>query len=105
MTRVSKKAPTDASAARASIEALAALGLHAGQGVRFRKVAGGRWIVGTVTGREPDGSLGLHDGRGRRRSIAVERVEVQVAGPRGGKVWESLAEHAGQDEQLEMFNL
>lgn len=103
MARVSKKAPTDLSTAKAAVDALASLGLHVDQRIRFRREDGGRWLEGTAAGREADGSLGLHDARGRRRSIPIERVEVQVRGPRGGKVWEALVEHAEHDEQLDMF--
>lgn len=103
MARVSKKAPTDRGPAEAAIAALDSLALQVGQRIRFRKADGGRWLEGVAAGREPDGSLGLHDARGRRRSIPVTHVEVQIRGPRGGKVWEPLVEHAAREVQLGMF--
>ncbi len=104
MARVSKKAPTDKAAAQASVDALERIGLTPGQRVRFRKVESGRWLEGSAAGIEPDGSLGLHDARGRRRSIPIDAVEVQGVGPRGGKVWEPFESVAARDEQLGMFS-
>ena len=63
MARVSKRAPTDEEALTAAVEALALLGLVPEQRIRFRRTDGGRWMEGVAAGREPDGSLGLHDAR------------------------------------------
>ena len=103
MTRVSKPAPTDPTAHAAAIEALATVGLREHQKVRFRHLDGSRWIHGTVVGLEPDGSLGLMDARGRRRSIRVTEVDVESHGPRGGRIWVPLTEIASADEQLGLF--
>ena len=103
MAKVSKRAPTDEAALSAAVDALATLGLAAEQRVRFRRTDGGRWLEGTAKRREPDGSLGLHDARGRSRSIPIEAVEVQVRGPRGGRVWTPLTEVAAAIEQLDLF--
>ncbi len=103
MARVSKRAPTDEEAIAAAVEALAALGLVPEQRVRFRRSEGGRWMEGVAAGREPDGSLGLHDARGRRRSIPIEAIEVRRRGPRGGTVWVPLTEVAAETEQLDIF--
>lgn len=79
---------------------LVALGLAAGQTVRFRPREGSRWLEATVVGRERDGSVGLRDERGRTRAIPVHRLQVAARGPRGGQIWEPLPERAGRDEQL-----
>lgn len=79
---------------------LAELGLAPGDRVRFRRAAGERWKEATVTRREKDGSVGLADRRGAARSIAIAAIEVRTTGPRGGVVWEPLAERAARTEQL-----
>lgn len=81
---------------------LTALGLRRGDSVRFRR-GEGRWHEGIVTGRERDGSVGLRDARGRSRAIAVERLQVRSRGPRGGWVWEPVAERASRPEQFHLF--
>jgi hypothetical protein len=81
---------------------LVALGLAAGQRVRFRPRAGARWIEAAAVRRERDGSVGLRDERGRTRAIAIDRIEVATIGPRGGRIWEALADRAERPEQLAM---
>ena len=80
--------------------ALLAVGLRPGDRVRFRRAAGGTWQEATVVPRERDGSVGVRDAKGSLRAIAVERLEVRGAGPRGGQVWEPVAARAERDEQL-----
>lgn len=82
---------------------LAELGLRAGDAVRFRRNDGERWKEGTVAGREKDGSVALHDGKGAARAIAIESIEVKTKGPRGGVVWESLSERAARTEQMKLL--
>lgn len=103
MARVSKKAPTNVAAQQAAVEALVTIGLRAHATVRFRREEGGRWLEGVVVALEPDGSLGLNDARGRRRSIPIDDVEVERRGPRGGKVWVPLSDIAAHEEQLGLF--
>lgn len=103
MARVSKKAPTDTQALQAAVDALARVGLKQHQVVRFRREVGGRWIQGTAMALDADGSLGLCDTRGRRRSIPIDHVEVATRGPRGGRVWVPLADVAAASEQLGLF--
>lgn len=91
-------------AERVAAERLAAIGLSAGQSVRFRKIAGGHWLTGSLTGIEADGSLAITDERGRARSIPLDQVEVRGVGPRGGVAWESAAAIASRDEQLHLFS-
>jgi hypothetical protein len=79
---------------------LESLGLHAGDRVRFRKVAGGRWQEAVVAGREKDGSVTLHDAKGATRSIIPERLEVRSSGARGAVTWTPLPEWAARAEQL-----
>lgn len=79
------------------------LGLRAGDVVRFRRKAEGRWQVGTAERREKDGSLGVRDGKGAARAIPVELVEVRTRGPRGALVWEPLPERAARTEQLKLL--
>jgi hypothetical protein len=53
-----------------------------------------------VVRRERDGSVGLRDAKGAARAITIEHLQVRTTGPRGGTVWESLAERAARTEQL-----
>jgi hypothetical protein len=63
------------------------VGLAPGDVVRFRRGAGRRWQEGTVSRREPDGSVGVRDGEGRSRALRPDVLEVRTAGPRGGVRW------------------
>jgi hypothetical protein len=82
---------------------LAELGLQAGDAVRFRRSEGERWKSATVQRRERDGSLGLQDGKGASRAIAIELVEVRTKGPRGATVWEPVVERAARTEQMRLI--
>jgi hypothetical protein len=53
--------------------------------------------------REDDGSLGVRDSKGALRAIPIELVEVRDKGPRGGVVWEPLAERAARSEQMKLL--
>lgn len=83
---------------------LAELGLHKGDVVRFRRRDGERWKEATVAQREKDGSVGLHDGKGAARSIAIDAIEVRDRGPRGGVVWEPLTARAARTEQIALVD-
>jgi hypothetical protein len=83
--------------------ALTALGLTAGDRVRFRRRDTERWKEATVARREADGSLSLRDSRGGLRAIPIDLVEVRVVGPRGGITWESLTERANRTEQMRLI--
>jgi hypothetical protein len=82
---------------------LTELGLRRGDRVRFRRRADERWKPATVERRERDGSIGLRDGRGAARAIAVDHIEVRDTGPRGGVVWEPLPERAARTEQMRLL--
>lgn len=82
---------------------LAALGLAAGDRVRWRRAAGGHWQMGVASRRERDGSVGVTDGRGMARSMPVERLEVPIPGRRGPAAWESLVERLSRAEQLRLL--
>jgi hypothetical protein len=82
---------------------LAALGLHVGERVRWRRAGTGHWQLGVVSRRERDGSVGVTDGRGLARSLRVECLEVGSAGPRGARRWEPLQKRAVRSEQLRML--
>jgi hypothetical protein len=84
-------------------DGLTILGLTAGQRVRFRRGPTGRWQEGIVTRRERDGSVGVTDGKGAARAIAVERIEVGCTGPRGAAGWEPLTARAARSEQLRLL--
>ncbi len=98
MTR--RREPTPAALAES---ALLELGLRPGDTVRFRRREGGAWHEARVERRERDGSVGVRDGRGAARAIPVERLEVRGTGPRGGIVWEPVADRAERDEQLGLW--
>jgi hypothetical protein len=82
---------------------LAELGLAVGDRVRFRRRDAERWKDAVVTGVERDGSVGLADRKRAARAIAVDHIEVRVAGPRGGLTWVPLAEWAQRAEQLRLL--
>ncbi len=82
---------------------LVELGLRPGARVRFRRDEGQRWRDAVVERRERDGSIGLRDGKGASRAIPIERIEVRTEGPRGGVVWEPLAERAARAEQMKLL--
>lgn len=84
-------------------QALAALGIAVGDLVRFRRRENGRWRLAHVERLERDGSLGLRDDKGAARAIPLSLVEVAGSGPRGGRVWEPLAEVAARTEQLRLL--
>lgn len=83
---------------------LEALGLRAGEPVRWRPKDGARWAEGKITGVERDGSIGLTDRQGRARALPIDRLEVRASGPRGARTWEPLAERAARTEQMELFS-
>ena len=82
---------------------LARLGLEPGDRVRFRRREAGRWHEARVERRERDGSIRLRDGKGAARAIPIDRLEVQVRGPRGAAGWEPLTVHAARIEQLRLL--
>jgi len=82
---------------------LAAFGLRAGESVRFRRGARGRWHAGRLERIERDGSIGVRDEKGAARALRAELVEVAVAGPKGGHRWEPLVERMTRGDQLELF--
>jgi hypothetical protein len=83
---------------------LRAIGLVAGDRVRWRDRSGARWREGQVERRERDGSVGVRDGRGASRALRPERLEVRARGPRGGRVWEPVPERAARTEQLGLWD-
>ena len=83
--------------------ALLEIGLRRGDRVRWQRTDGGSWHEGVVERRERDGSVGLRDSRGASRALPLERLQVRAAGPRGGRVWEPVAQRAARDEQLGLF--
>jgi hypothetical protein len=85
------------------VEPLELLGLAAGDRVRFRQRAGGRWREAIVERREKDGSIGLRDAKGAARAITPDRLEVRTTGPRGATAWESVLERAARTEQLRLL--
>lgn len=88
-----------------SPSALARLGLHAGEPIRFRRRERGRWIVGKVAGIATDGSITLYDPDGSARSLRPERVEIRRPGSRGRLRWRVVSEVVVTWEQLELFTV
>lgn len=87
--------PTDAG--------LLAVGLRAGDRVRYRRREGGTWREARVERRERDGAVGVRDAQGAARTLPLDRLEVRRTGPRGGAVWLPVAELAAQEEQLGLW--
>ena len=79
------------------------VGLRVGDRVRWRPREGARWAEGTVTGRERDGSIGVHDRQGRARALTLDRLEIRAKGPRGAATWEAALDRAARTEQLGLF--
>jgi len=84
----------------ADASALAALGLHRGEQVRFRRRDRGRWQLGAVHRIERDGSLRITDAQGAARTVALAEVEVAVPGGRRIPRWEPVADRAARAVQL-----
>ena len=82
---------------------LALLRLTGGEPVRFRKVEGGRWLPGKMSGVAVDGSITIHDANGAARSLRPERVEVRRPGSRGRLTWQLVSDVAITWEQLELW--
>jgi hypothetical protein len=82
---------------------LALLRLTSGEPVRFRKVEGGRWLPGKMSGVAVDGSITIHDANGSARSLRPERVEVRRPGIRGRLTWQLVSDVAITWEQLELW--
>jgi hypothetical protein len=85
------------------VNELVELGLAPGDRVRWRERPGARWSEGKVVGRERDGSVGVRDGNGASRALVADRLEVRARGPRGGPMWEPVAERAARTEQLSLW--
>jgi hypothetical protein len=73
-----------------------AVGLKAGESVRWRRRANERWSTGRLVGIESDGSLRVVDDKGAARSLAIESVEVK----RSKTSWEPASARAERTEQL-----
>lgn len=79
------------------------LNLQPGDRVRFKRTSGSAWHEAKVVGVERDGSVALRDAKGSARSIASDRLEVQVRSRRGALRWEPVLEHAQRTTQLPLF--
>jgi len=82
---------------------LAQLRLTSGEAVRFRKLDGGRWLPGKMSGVGADGSITIHDVNGAARSLRPERVEVRRPGTRGRLTWQRVSDVAITWEQLPLW--
>ena len=80
------------------------LGLRPGERVRWQRRDRSHWTVGSVIGRERDGSVAVRDAHGRARALVVERLEVAAVGRRGAPGWEPLIERVRRTEQLQLFD-
>lgn len=88
--------------------ALEALGLCAGEDVRWHAGAHDRWQHGTVTGIGTDGSISVADAGGSARSLRAVRLQVRRPGrpgrPAAAGGWEPLTVRAGRAVQLSLFD-
>jgi hypothetical protein len=81
--------------------ALEAIGLRAGEQVRFHRVDRARWQLGTVQRLERDGSLRVTDADGGARAVPLACIEVRAASSRAGTPrWEPLADRSSRAVQL-----
>ena len=95
-----RREPTPAALAES---ALHEVGLRPGDRVRWRRTTGGSWQEAVVERRERDGSIGVRDAKGAARALPLDRLEVRGSGPRGGVVWEPVADRAARQEQLGLW--
>ena len=91
------------SSSESSGDELDALGLRAGEPVRFRKLDGGRWWTGRMSSVASDGSFTIYDTDGAARSLRPERLEVRRPGASGRLTWQLLSDVAVTWEQLELW--
>ena len=96
-------AGTDAGRVIIDAATLQLLGLKAGEPVRFRKGAAGRWFAGKMSGVAIDGSITIYDANGAARSLRPERVEVRRPGGRGRLTWQAVSDVAITWEQLQLW--
>ena len=83
---------------RAEASALEAIGLQAGEQVRFRRADRARWQLGRVRRLERDGSLRVTDTDGAARTVILAHVQV-----RARRGWEPLADRASRAVQLTLL--
>jgi hypothetical protein len=83
--------------------ALAPLGLHLGEAVRWRRRDGGHWQVGVVVGLETDGSIAVRDGDDARRSLIPARLEAKRPDRKGRLRWQSVAPATERPSQLSLW--
>jgi len=64
-----------------------------GREVRFRRCERGHWHPGVITGTADRGTaIWVRDGfTGASRCLRIDDVEVAMVGPKGGKVWVTVA--------------
>jgi len=80
------------------------VGLRAGEPVRFRRGEAGRWLQGTISCVNADGSITLHDtSQGAARSLRPDRLEVRRPGARGRLTWQNVGVVAITWEQLTLW--
>jgi hypothetical protein len=77
--------------------------LHVGDRVRYQRNANGRWHEGVVSGRERDGSIGLHDDKGAFRALTPDRLHVLVSRTKGPARWQPVTQRASATEQLTLL--
>lgn len=83
----------DAVRAALRLPELSDYGLQRVQPVRYIDVDK-RKFPASVRGVNSDGSVEVIDkNTGASRSIPIERLEIQIVGPRGGKTWQPLTDH------------
>jgi hypothetical protein len=105
-TRKAAAALAATAAAAAQASALAAIGLQAGEAVRFRRVDRARWQPGVVSRLERDGSVGVTDSNGGAQAVTMANLQVQLRSRRraGATVrWEPLADRLARAEQLTLL--
>ena len=68
-------------------------------GVRGRAPAGARG----VSAEDGTSASASADGRGASRALVAGRLEVRAPRPRGGPLWEPVAERAARTEQLSLW--
>ncbi len=103
MSRAPRELTRTTQPAQVTGAALVKLGVRPGEPVRFRKLDGGRWLPGKMTGVAADGSITIYDTDGAARNLRPERIEVRRPGARGRLTWRLLSDVAVTWEQLELW--
>lgn len=103
MSSSTPRSRTDHDAPASGADPLGAIGLSAGEDVRWQPTPGGHWRAGNVRGLERDGSLAVCDANGALRSLRIDRLQVRRRDRKASNSWEPLTDRISRAEQLTLL--